>query len=259
VEPDALDIVVADDEPIELLGHIMHILDGTCVIRSAAGRPALDLDSVLCLEDRKLIGRVFETFGQVSDPFYSVLIASEAKKKEKKPTQKTTAPQEAPSAAGVVAEEEQKLVTPAAPTVEGVAAESTTEPPKENEPTLEQVPAPANVPDIEVTGSLLTDSILEPKIAALSDLKLGMEVFFVKAHASMVHPEKLYAPGYDASNEFDEEVPEDVRFMLWLMLSPFAFPERRLCGCVATRFLRRRKGNGSQEGEEEAQYQQSRC
>jgi hypothetical protein len=50
------------------------------------------------------------------------------------------------------------------------------------------------------------------RVATMSSVHIGQNVFFVKTRSKFVFPQQLYTKGYDASNEFDEEVPEDVRF-----------------------------------------------
>lgn len=196
----------------------MHLLDGNCIVKSIAGRPTLDLDSLLCLEDRRLIGRVFETFGQVHDPLYSVLIAStvktkpakaapaaEEKSKAKVPVEHSeSAPTPLPADAEAKMESEAPTGQQQHSTAEHAAAVTV----------IEDTPAvaPTTITDslvVEVSGSLLTESLLKPRLALLEDLKVGLEVFFVKSHSSFVHHERLYTKGYDASNEFDEEVPEE--------------------------------------------------
>jgi hypothetical protein len=55
------------------------------------------------------------------------------------------------------------------------------------------------------------------KVATVGTVKVGHEVFFVKTRSKLVFPHQVYTKGYDASNEWDEEVPEEVRWMLGLM------------------------------------------
>ncbi|KAL6053066.1 H/ACA ribonucleoprotein complex non-core subunit naf1 [Balamuthia mandrillaris] len=57
---------------IKPLGLISSLVEGFAVVEAAKGSPALDIDSVLCLENREPLGRVFEVFGQVESPYYSV-------------------------------------------------------------------------------------------------------------------------------------------------------------------------------------------
>ncbi|KAK3697758.1 hypothetical protein QZH41_010315 [Actinostola sp. cb2023] len=42
------------------------------VVRALPKTPAVDADTLLFLESRKCLGKVFETFGPVQSPFYSV-------------------------------------------------------------------------------------------------------------------------------------------------------------------------------------------
>uniref|UniRef100_H2YHP1 H/ACA ribonucleoprotein complex subunit n=1 Tax=Ciona savignyi TaxID=51511 RepID=H2YHP1_CIOSA len=42
------------------------------VVKASVGKPALNLDSVLFLEDKSFLGRVYETFGPVPAPYYVV-------------------------------------------------------------------------------------------------------------------------------------------------------------------------------------------
>ena len=42
------------------------------IVQGKRGLPALDADTCVFLEGQKLIGQIFETFGPVPAPFYSV-------------------------------------------------------------------------------------------------------------------------------------------------------------------------------------------
>jgi len=42
------------------------------IVQATEGCPAIDQDSVLWSAERRAIGRVFETFGPVMSPFYSI-------------------------------------------------------------------------------------------------------------------------------------------------------------------------------------------
>src|SRR5690606_28085359 len=60
---------------IVFIGKIHSIVDDQIVIDTSPCFPvqsALDLDSVLCLEDRTPLGKIFDVFGPISSPFYSV-------------------------------------------------------------------------------------------------------------------------------------------------------------------------------------------
>ncbi|KAI0225407.1 H/ACA ribonucleoprotein complex non-core subunit naf1, partial [Massospora cicadina] len=64
-----------ETSPIKLLGHVYCApTPYSLVIKSckAAETTPLDADSILTLEDRSVVGKVFETFGQVTSPYYLV-------------------------------------------------------------------------------------------------------------------------------------------------------------------------------------------
>jgi len=68
-----LTITLSDETPIERIGHIRHIIDGKLVIIEALlHSPPLNDDSVLFNRDRRSIGLIFETFGPVEKPYYSI-------------------------------------------------------------------------------------------------------------------------------------------------------------------------------------------
>ena len=68
-----LTITLSDETPIERIGHIRHIIDGKLlIIESLIHSPPLNDDSVLFNRDRRSIGLIFETFGPVEKPYYSI-------------------------------------------------------------------------------------------------------------------------------------------------------------------------------------------
>jgi H/ACA ribonucleoprotein complex non-core subunit NAF1 len=68
-----LTIALSDETPIELIGHVRHIVDGKFIIIEALlHSPPLNDDSVLFNCHRRSIGLIFETFGPVEKPYYSV-------------------------------------------------------------------------------------------------------------------------------------------------------------------------------------------
>jgi len=68
-----LTITLSDETPIELLGHVRHIVDGKLIVIEALYHsPPLNDDSVLFNRDRRSIGLIFETFGAVERPYYSI-------------------------------------------------------------------------------------------------------------------------------------------------------------------------------------------
>ena len=67
-----LTITVPHEECIPI-GKISNIIDTLAIISANKGTPAIDLDSVLFLEQgSKTLGRVFDVFGPVSEPLYMV-------------------------------------------------------------------------------------------------------------------------------------------------------------------------------------------
>ncbi|KAJ7459102.1 NAF1-domain-containing protein [Mycena galericulata] len=80
------DIVVPDidevgsDEVLERVGEIMSIMDRIVIVRGApldvtsrtSSDHALDCDTLLVFEDRKVLGYIYETFGPTSQPLYQV-------------------------------------------------------------------------------------------------------------------------------------------------------------------------------------------
>ncbi|KAF7347568.1 ACT-7 domain-containing protein [Mycena venus] len=79
------DIVVPDieevsaDETLERVGEVMSIIDKTVIVKGApadaftrASDQALDCDTLLVFEDRKVLGYIYETFGPTTQPLYQV-------------------------------------------------------------------------------------------------------------------------------------------------------------------------------------------
>ncbi|KAG8791053.1 hypothetical protein FRC16_000616 [Serendipita sp. 398] len=65
---------VPHEEPITLIGEIKSVIDNVVVVKSKEHgmQRVLDTDSLLVLEDRRVLGFVFETFGPLKNPFYSI-------------------------------------------------------------------------------------------------------------------------------------------------------------------------------------------
>jgi len=66
-----LTISVPADNLIKV-GRVISIVDVLVVIESIKSMPPLDLDTVLFKHDGKPIGKIFDVFGPVSEPHYSV-------------------------------------------------------------------------------------------------------------------------------------------------------------------------------------------
>ena len=74
---DAVDAAVVAVAELSLAGTVMSVVEGTVVVAGTEGRAAFDNGSVLCLEDRTVLGRVTDVFGPIESPFYSVQGTSE--------------------------------------------------------------------------------------------------------------------------------------------------------------------------------------
>ncbi|KAJ3244090.1 hypothetical protein HDU78_011488 [Chytriomyces hyalinus] len=69
-----LDIVIPETADLKEIGEVFALVNNTLVIQSTPIESiTLDADSILCTADRKVFGKVFETFGPVKEPMYSVL------------------------------------------------------------------------------------------------------------------------------------------------------------------------------------------
>ncbi|KAK2160489.1 hypothetical protein LSH36_132g02013 [Paralvinella palmiformis] len=67
-----LAITVGDDVKMVEVGKITSAIHTLVIVQAKADLPPLNEDTVLFLEERKVLGQVFETFGPVSTPLYSV-------------------------------------------------------------------------------------------------------------------------------------------------------------------------------------------
>lgn len=63
---------ISAETEISPLGTVFANVENQTIIQSNRPHKVLDLDNLLVLEDRKVIGKIFDTFGPVESPFYSV-------------------------------------------------------------------------------------------------------------------------------------------------------------------------------------------
>ncbi|EPY53976.1 snoRNP assembly factor Naf1 [Schizosaccharomyces cryophilus OY26] len=72
-------IELGPDSPIEPLGQVLQVLKKEIVIQSDVQNEELIFDekTVLCFEDKTIVGYIHETFGPVSSPFYVVRFTNE--------------------------------------------------------------------------------------------------------------------------------------------------------------------------------------
>ncbi|KAL1856682.1 hypothetical protein Plec18167_009121 [Paecilomyces lecythidis] len=78
--PPIPDVAVTPDMKIELLGNVQAIVDNTVLVRAntTGEYQVLESGSLLCLEDRSVIGVVSETLGRVQEPLYTIRFESAA-------------------------------------------------------------------------------------------------------------------------------------------------------------------------------------
>lgn len=62
-------------EELVPLGAVLALVEGTVVVQGAPGGRAVGEGTLLCLADRRPLGKVEETFGPVLAPFYSLRYA----------------------------------------------------------------------------------------------------------------------------------------------------------------------------------------
>ncbi|EFQ32093.1 NAF1 domain-containing protein [Colletotrichum graminicola] len=72
------DVTLAADDKVEALGLVDQIVDNIMVIKAftPGEYQVLDTGSVLCTEDRKVFGVVWETIGKVLQPMYTVMLST---------------------------------------------------------------------------------------------------------------------------------------------------------------------------------------
>lgn len=64
---------ITPDMDIEYIGDVLNVIDKAVIIQSNINpKNVLDMESLLCFEDRSMLGEIFETFGPIARPFYSV-------------------------------------------------------------------------------------------------------------------------------------------------------------------------------------------
>ncbi|XP_068735896.1 uncharacterized protein [Montipora capricornis] len=78
-----LDISIDGNVQLVEIGLVFSVVETLVVVRALPCTPALDEESIIFLENRSCLGLVFETFGPVQRPFYSVRFNKESDIKEK--------------------------------------------------------------------------------------------------------------------------------------------------------------------------------
>ena len=65
-------LVLSVDDELDKIGCVHSIVESLVIVQSRPMLPALDTDSVLWRSNRQPLGAIFETFGPVQSPYYSV-------------------------------------------------------------------------------------------------------------------------------------------------------------------------------------------
>lgn len=79
------DVKITPDKNIVLLGKIQTVVDNALLIEAntSGEYQVLEAGSLLCLEDRSIVGVVAETLGRVESPLYTVMFSTAAEVQEK--------------------------------------------------------------------------------------------------------------------------------------------------------------------------------
>ncbi|KAJ3284814.1 hypothetical protein HK104_009768, partial [Borealophlyctis nickersoniae] len=72
VEP--VDITIPEDAPMHMIGEVSSIVNDQVIVQAhvSGDYQVLDIESILVFEDRSIVGRIFDTFGPVTQPMYSI-------------------------------------------------------------------------------------------------------------------------------------------------------------------------------------------
>ncbi|CAO3613603.1 unnamed protein product [Cunninghamella echinulata] len=71
--------IITPDIGIEYIGDVLNIIDKAIIVQSYIDpKIVLNMESLLCFEDRSMLGEIFETFGPIARPFYSVRFNTKA-------------------------------------------------------------------------------------------------------------------------------------------------------------------------------------
>ncbi|EDV21203.1 H/ACA ribonucleoprotein complex non-core subunit NAF1 [Trichoplax sp. H2] len=77
-EVEEIDFKLDESIAMQNIGSISSVIDTLVIVKANALAPALDIDSLLFLENRLCIGKIFETFGPVNSPYYSLRFNSKS-------------------------------------------------------------------------------------------------------------------------------------------------------------------------------------
>ncbi|KAJ3203800.1 hypothetical protein HDU82_006300, partial [Entophlyctis luteolus] len=73
-----LNIIIPPSATLREIGTVFALVENMLVVESLPSSTiALDADTIVCTHDRKVIGKIFETFGPVIQPMYSIRYSSD--------------------------------------------------------------------------------------------------------------------------------------------------------------------------------------
>ncbi|EME31785.1 uncharacterized protein Gasu_08650 [Galdieria sulphuraria] len=72
--------LITPDFEIRRVGRLSTFVESFLVIESFEAEPVLDIGSLIVFEDRNPVGRVFDVFGPVKQPCYSILVRTDSEK-----------------------------------------------------------------------------------------------------------------------------------------------------------------------------------
>ncbi|EAN34095.2 Gar1/Naf1 RNA binding region family protein [Theileria parva strain Muguga] len=69
---------VSEELPISRIGTCKSFFDDILIIHSSPGSGVLDLGSIICKDDRTILGTVNDTFGPTDHPYYMVILTNKS-------------------------------------------------------------------------------------------------------------------------------------------------------------------------------------
>eukprot|EP01133_Synstelium_polycarpum_P003685 gene3685-4241_t len=239
-------VQIPQDVPLNLLGTLSAIVDEMIVIKSVivsknTDNAALDIDSIVCLADRTAFGRVFEVFGQITDPYYSVRIPSNMSISIAKPSTTIPSTKDIATTTTTTTTETTTNATTSEASVEPAAIISTVEATttttgttitsqpttsvqdtttleqsvvtetKDDTPMIVTAEKKEDVAEVSVVAAAVEPVIEKKEEKKIIVLEPNTKVYFVNKPdlVKFVIPSQIYTKGYDASNEYDEEANEN--------------------------------------------------
>ncbi|EFA80132.1 hypothetical protein PPL_06954 [Heterostelium album PN500] len=205
-EEKPLELTLPPNTSINVLGTLSSLVDDMIVIKSFPSsssakpmdRPALDIDSIVCLEDRTPIGRIYEVFGQISDPYYSVRVPSNIS---------IVIPSKQPKQAIPTAETDIAKAEPQ----EDLTINQTQTQTQVETVTNGEVSTTSNTTTTTTTTTKSVPTTNQTQEKKIIEIELKTPIYYVNVPdlSKFVVPSAIYTKGFDASNENDDELEEN--------------------------------------------------